>query len=140
MFKPPTNPETAGEVERPNVAAIAAQNAVNDASNSSSEEKGEGSLGGIDKTSSSSHHNSSNSQDGQRSSTEEYRRSQYQHGHPQHDDGRQNQRLHDDYRASQEYRRTSRDCMASDAESLTRAGHAHSMSGPRNANKQQPWV
>ncbi|KAF2625231.1 aquaporin-like protein, partial [Macroventuria anomochaeta] len=39
LFKPPSNPETAEEVERPNVAAIAAQEAVRVASNSSKEDK-----------------------------------------------------------------------------------------------------
>ncbi|KAF3034219.1 hypothetical protein E8E12_002028 [Didymella heteroderae] len=50
LFKPPTNPETAEEVERPNVAAIAAQEAVRIASsNSDNEEKGESTFGGIDR-------------------------------------------------------------------------------------------
>ncbi|KAF9693825.1 hypothetical protein EKO04_008258 [Ascochyta lentis] len=82
LFKPPTNPETAEDVERPNVAAIAAQEAVRVASNSSNGEKDD-SFGGIDRTLSSSYKHSSNSRDGQRSSTDEYHHSQHQHGHPQ---------------------------------------------------------
>ncbi|KAJ4351037.1 Aquaporin-1 [Ascochyta clinopodiicola] len=39
LFKPPTNPDTAADVERPNVAAIAAQEAARGAGNSSNEEK-----------------------------------------------------------------------------------------------------
>lgn len=150
LFKPPSNPETAEEVERPNVAAIAAQEAVRVASNSSNEDKekgGEGSFSGIDRTVSSSYHHSSNSRDGQRSSNDEHRSNQHRHnGHHQHDfehlPGQTNTQTQygDAYRASQEQRRTSRDHMASDAELLARTGHAHSVSSPRTANRQQPWV
>ncbi|KAL1597363.1 Aquaporin-1 [Nothophoma quercina] len=140
LFKPPSNPETAEEVERPNVAAIAAQEAVRAASNSSHDEKDkDGSFGGIDRTLSSSHHHSSNSRDGQRSSGDDYHRSGQHHGHhhgdlehlpgqthaPGHENGYAPQQERS-YRASQEHRRTSRDHMASDAELLARTGHGHS--------------
>lgn len=122
LFKPPTNPEFAEEVERPNVAAIAAQEAVRVASNNTDEK--EGTFGGIDSTLSSPKH-SSNSRDGQRSSTDEYHHSQHQPS---------------EHRSSHDHRRTSRDHMATDAEMLARTGHGHFVSSPRNTNRQEPWV
>ncbi|KAJ4988198.1 MIP family channel protein [Stagonosporopsis vannaccii] len=148
LFEPPENPETAEEVERPNVAAIAAQEAVRIASNSSEGEKDKDVVfGGIDRTLSSSYHPSSNSRDGRRSSADEYHRSHHHHGDGQHDfshlpgqTNTQTQGSHNGYRSSQDQRRTSRDHMASDAELLARTGHAHSMSSPRSTNRQEPWV
>lgn len=154
LFKPPTNPETADQVERPNVAAIAAQEAVRVASGASDdEEKGESSFGGIDRTLSSSYRPSNNSRDGQWSPGEEYTRGPQHHNNHQHDlehlPGQTNaqtqygntgpQNPQDSYRVSQEHRRTSRDHMASDAELLARTGHGPSVSSPRT-NRQQPWV
>ncbi|KAF3037576.1 hypothetical protein E8E11_002003 [Didymella keratinophila] len=164
LFKPPTNPETAEEVERPNVAAIAAQEAVRVASNNSNDDKDkeDNSFGGIDRTLSSSYRPSNTSRDGPRSS-DDYRRDdsmrdgsrRSQHHTPnnhQHDfehlPGQTNTQTQygnsgplyeqEGYRASQE-RRTSRDHMASDAELLARTGHGSSVNSPRS-NRQQPWV
>ncbi|KAF2998196.1 hypothetical protein E8E13_004501 [Curvularia kusanoi] len=136
LFKPPENPEFAGEVERPNVAAIAAQEAIRIAAGSPHEEKDEEStVGGIDRTVSSSYRPSTTSQDGTKSSTDDFH-----HSSPprnlDHLPGQTNMRT----QSSQGNSRTSRDHMASDAELLARTGHGPPVSSPRSAQGRQPWV
>jgi len=142
LFKPPTNPETAGEVERPNVAAIAAQEAIRIAASSPSEEKDEGSaFGGIDHTMSSSYRPSTTSRDGPQSSqSDEYSPSpQRLPRNLDHLPGQTNMQTQ-----TQSPRRTERDHMATEAELFARTGHGGLSSPERSprseSSRQQPWV
>ena len=133
LFKPPTNPETAEEVERPNVAAIAAQEAVRIAASSPSEEKDENSAyNGIDRTMSSSYGPSTASRDGHKSEhSDEYLPSpQRQPRNLDHLPGQTNMQTQ-----TRSPRRTEREHMATDAELLGHGGRPRS-----GSNRQQPWV